>query len=367
MWATGHTAVATSTTSPCHRRSSRTSAPGDQGDGQREEEPDRLDQVGGPGAGQRRGGDGRRGLLPRAVAPHLHNGLLALSLGGDGAYVLHQRPGHREGVLLMAAGLVEGALFVGRQVAHTSAAGTPSWWGWPGVWPAAVALGVMTVAHPSYAALLLLWVPVAAGWTIVHGPARGGVLALTWLSRNGPDADDLPPASPGPWRRRSRRRPPPCGSPRGSTCAPWACGPSTTSRSRPARSAPSPTRPAHRAFRRLRLDGDRGAPDRTARRGPVPGGGATPHRPGRARSARGPPPPPLRGRRPPAGRRAPRSAHPARAGGAGADGPRSLERRHLRGAPPERQDHRAGGGLDLRQAGSAPGRHLSAAGLTVGP
>ena len=240
---------------------------------------------------------------------NIHNGLLALSLTGVGAYVLHQRPGHREGALLLGAGLLEGAIFVGRQVAHTSAAGTPSWWGWLGVWPVALAVGVTTVAvicfpdgrlpsprwrmvtglvvvlalgcaamsmlwpveyaaadvrtdhpwatttpavvmtlwtavaHPSYAALQLLWVvalvvrwrssdggvrqqlawvagaaavslvalvvglvgwgtpvpglllvtlvPVAAGWAIVHGQHAAAYLALTWLSRSGPDADDL--------------------------------------------------------------------------------------------------------------------------------------------------------------------------------
>ncbi len=77
---------------------------------------------------------------------NLHNGLLALSLAGVGAYVLRQRPAHREGTLLMAAGLVEGVVFLGRQVAHGAAAGTHAWWGWLGVWPVALALGVTTLA-----------------------------------------------------------------------------------------------------------------------------------------------------------------------------------------------------------------------------
>src|ERR1700712_1780437 len=42
---------------------------------------------------------------------NLHNGLLALALTIVGAYVLFQRPGHREGLLFMAAGVGAGVMF----------------------------------------------------------------------------------------------------------------------------------------------------------------------------------------------------------------------------------------------------------------
>ena len=48
------------------------------------------------------------GLSRGLWLPNLHNGLLALTLTTVGAYVLFQRPGHREGLLFMAAGVVEG-------------------------------------------------------------------------------------------------------------------------------------------------------------------------------------------------------------------------------------------------------------------
>ena len=270
---------------------------------------------------------GLRGLLPLlllslavvAVAlglsrglwlSNLHNGLLALSLTGVGVYVLFQRPGHREGLLLMAAGVVEAVMFFGRQVGHAPSSEVSRWWGWLGVWPLAIALalttfavicfpdgrlpsrrwrpvaavvvvitlvcatlsaiwpveylsaGVITshplhasspdlvasawaaIAHPAYLCFQLLWVialvvrwrsseggvrrqltwlvaaavlsvitlvvglviwgtpvpglilvallPVTAGWAIVHGQHAAAYSALTWLSRTGPESEDLP-------------------------------------------------------------------------------------------------------------------------------------------------------------------------------
>jgi len=241
---------------------------------------------------------------------NLHNGLLALAFTAVGAYVLFQRPGHREGMLFMAAGVVEGVLFLGRQVGHAPTSELSRWWGWLGVWPVVVALalttfavvcfpdgrlpsrrwrpvaaaiivltvvcatlsavwpveyasaGVVTthpfttetpeavtrlwsaIAHPSYAAFQLLWVvalvarwrssdghvrrqlawvgaaaavsvvalaaglaiwgtpvpglvaatllPVTAGWAIVHGQHVAAYAALSWLSRRGPESEDLP-------------------------------------------------------------------------------------------------------------------------------------------------------------------------------
>ncbi len=241
---------------------------------------------------------------------NLHNGLLALSLTIVGVYVLFQRPGHREGLLFMAAGLVEAVLFLGRQVGHAPSWEGSRWWGWLGVWPLALALalttfavicfpdgrlpsprwrpvaagvvaitlccstlsaiwpveyesaGVVTthvfhadspdvvvslwtaVAHPAYLGLQVLWVialvarwrsadgsvrrqlawlvaaaafsvvalvvglaiwgtpvpglisatllPITAGWAIVHGQHVAAYAALTWLSRTGPEPEDLP-------------------------------------------------------------------------------------------------------------------------------------------------------------------------------
>ena len=242
-------------------------------------------------------------------APNLHNGLLALSFTFVGAYVLFQRPGHREGLLFMATGLVEAVMFFGRQIGHSPSPGSSPWWGWLGVtlvpvalalctfavicfpdgrlpsprwrgvavlviglavvcttlsaiWPVEYdAAGVTTphplnatspdaveslwaaIAHPSYIAFQLLWViavvvrwrsadlrtrrqltyvfaaavvsvlalvlglliwgtprpglisaallPIAAGFAIVHGQHVAAYSALTWLSRTGPESDDL--------------------------------------------------------------------------------------------------------------------------------------------------------------------------------
>lgn len=270
---------------------------------------------------------GARGLLPLMLVgvvvvlvaigfsrvlltSNLHNGMLALSFTFVGAYVLYQRPGHREGLLFMAAGLVEAVMFFGRQIGHTPTSGTSPWWGWLGVTlvPVALALctfavicfpdgrlpsrrwrgvaivvvtltmvctvlsalwplehdaaGVLTqhpinttspeaveslwtaIAYPSYIGFQLLWVvaivarwrsadlrsrrqltwvfaaalvsvaalvlglaiggtprpgllsaallPIAAGLAIVHGQQVAAYSALTWLSRTGPESEDLP-------------------------------------------------------------------------------------------------------------------------------------------------------------------------------
>ncbi len=240
---------------------------------------------------------------------NLHNGLLAVAFTVVGAYVLYQRPGHREGRLFLATGVVEAVLFFGRQIGHSPISDGSRWWGWLGVWPTVVALalttlsvfcfpdgrlpsrqwrwvvtavvviatvctafsaiwpveydsaGVVTahplnaksptsvtdawsaIAHPAYVGFQILWivaivvrwrlagpsarrqltwlvsaaavsvvalviglgvsgtprpgllaatlVPVAAGWTIVHGQHSAAYSALTWLSRTAPDATDL--------------------------------------------------------------------------------------------------------------------------------------------------------------------------------
>ena len=63
---------------------------------------------------------------------NLHNGLLALAFTAVGAYVLHQRPGHVEGRLMLATGVVEAIIFVGRQVGHADSGSHLEWWAWAG-------------------------------------------------------------------------------------------------------------------------------------------------------------------------------------------------------------------------------------------
>lgn len=77
---------------------------------------------------------------------NLHNGLLALAFTLVGAYVLYQRPGHREGLLFLATGAVEAVMFLGRQIGHGSTSSADRWWGWLGVWPIAVTLALATLS-----------------------------------------------------------------------------------------------------------------------------------------------------------------------------------------------------------------------------
>lgn len=105
------------------------------------------------------------GMAQGLWVANLHNGLLALALTLVGAYVLFQRPGHREGLLFMTAGVVEGVMFLGRQVGHTGSSGSASWWGWLGVWPLVVALTLTTFAvigFPDGRLPSRRWRPVAA-------------------------------------------------------------------------------------------------------------------------------------------------------------------------------------------------------------
>lgn len=77
---------------------------------------------------------------------NLHNGLLALAFGAVAAWTLLLRPNHREALLFGAAGLLEGVLFLGRQVAHQGLGDADKWWGWIGVWPLAMVLATITWA-----------------------------------------------------------------------------------------------------------------------------------------------------------------------------------------------------------------------------
>jgi DNA-binding CsgD family transcriptional regulator len=77
---------------------------------------------------------------------NVHNGLLALAFTFVGAYVLFQRPGHREGRLFLTTGVVEAVLFFGRQLGHSPVSAASRWWGWLGVWPTALALALTTLS-----------------------------------------------------------------------------------------------------------------------------------------------------------------------------------------------------------------------------
>lgn len=77
---------------------------------------------------------------------NLHNGLLALTFTFVGAYVLYQRPGHPEGRLFLATGVVEAVLFFGRQIGRSPTSDGSRWWGWLGVWPTAVGLALTTLS-----------------------------------------------------------------------------------------------------------------------------------------------------------------------------------------------------------------------------
>lgn len=77
---------------------------------------------------------------------NVHNGLLALAFGGVAAWTLLVRPGQREALFFAVVGVLEGILFLGRQVAHRESAGSDAWWAWVGVWPLALILGTLTWA-----------------------------------------------------------------------------------------------------------------------------------------------------------------------------------------------------------------------------
>ncbi|WP_245927434.1 helix-turn-helix transcriptional regulator [Nocardioides silvaticus] len=77
---------------------------------------------------------------------NLHNGLLALAFGMVAAWTLLLRPKQPEALLFGAVGILEGILFLGRQVAHEGGEAASQWWAWFGVWPIATILGLTTWA-----------------------------------------------------------------------------------------------------------------------------------------------------------------------------------------------------------------------------
>ncbi len=121
------------------------------------------------------------GLARGLWLANLHNGLLALAFTAVGAYVRFQRPGHLTGALFLATGVVEAVLFVGRQVGHVPGASGGTWLGWLGVWPIAVALGLVTLSvifFPDGRLPSRRWAPVVVAVVAVTG--LSATLSAIW-------------------------------------------------------------------------------------------------------------------------------------------------------------------------------------------
>ncbi|MEO6512669.1 MAG: hypothetical protein ABIO16_16840, partial [Nocardioides sp.] len=102
---------------------------------------------------------------------NLHNGLLAASFTAVALVVLRQRPGHPEGRLFLAVGLVQAVMFFGRQYGldGDALAGQRSV-AWFGVWPLALAqalAGLALMSFPTGRLPARLWRGVAAAMLAV--------------------------------------------------------------------------------------------------------------------------------------------------------------------------------------------------------
>ncbi|MEU4237414.1 histidine kinase [Actinoplanes sp. NPDC026619] len=108
---------------------------------------------------------------------NLHNGLIAVSFAAVGLYVLHRRPGNREGRLFVAVGAAHAVMFAGRQYGlHAGPLPGASWLGWLGVWPLPLVLvlvGVAVMCFPTGRLPSRAWAPVVGVLAAV-----GLVLAL---------------------------------------------------------------------------------------------------------------------------------------------------------------------------------------------
>lgn len=104
------------------------------------------------------------GLARGLWLENVHNALLAVTFTGVGAYVLFERPRHREGLLFLATGTVHAVMFFGRQIGHFDPGEAPVW-GWLGVWPLPLALALTTLSvfcFPDGRLPSRRWRPVAA-------------------------------------------------------------------------------------------------------------------------------------------------------------------------------------------------------------
>lgn len=105
------------------------------------------------------------GLAQGLWLENIHNALLAVTFTFVGAYVLFQRPRHREGLLFLATGAVHAVMFLGRQIGHFAPGESPVW-GWLGVWPLAPALALTTlsvICFPDGRLPSRYWRPVVIG------------------------------------------------------------------------------------------------------------------------------------------------------------------------------------------------------------
>ena len=103
---------------------------------------------------------------------NVHNGILGVTLSVVGVWLVVQRPRSREGVLFLAAGLVEAVMFAGRQVGHTATGPAASWLGWVGVWPIVVGVLLTTfavVCFPDGQLPSPRWRPVAVVACVLAG------------------------------------------------------------------------------------------------------------------------------------------------------------------------------------------------------
>ena len=107
---------------------------------------------------------------------NLHNGLIAASFTAVGLYVVHRRPGNREGWLFVATGVAHAVMFAGRQYAlHPGPLPGADWAGWLGVWPLPIVLvlaGITLTRFPTGRLPSPGWAPV-----VVVLAAIGVVLA----------------------------------------------------------------------------------------------------------------------------------------------------------------------------------------------
>lgn len=134
---------------------------------------------------------------------NLHNGLLALAFTLVGAYVLFQRPGHREGRLFLVTGVVEAVMFFGRQLGHSPTTEADRWWGWLGVWPLAVGLALTTLSvfcFPDGRLPSPRWRPVAAAVVViaVGCAALSAGWPVEYASAGVVTADPVNSVAPGP-------------------------------------------------------------------------------------------------------------------------------------------------------------------------
>jgi uncharacterized membrane protein len=120
------------------------------------------------------------GLARGLWLSNLHNALLALSFVFVGS-VRFQRPQHTVGRLFLVTGVVKALLFFGRQIGHSPSSAGDRWWGWPGVWPTALALTLTTMSvlcFPDGRLASRRWRWIAAAIVLLAGTSAA--LSAVW-------------------------------------------------------------------------------------------------------------------------------------------------------------------------------------------